>query len=178
MSRLTQIAPEKAMGAVRAIFDGLKAKLGRVPNIFQNMANSEATLDAYMALSGLADKTSLSPQLREKIALTSAQENSCNYCLAAHTTIAKHMGMQESDILLARKADAEDSKTKAILKFVQLVAKTKGKVSDEEVTQLKKQGVSDKEICEIILLVTLNVFTNYFNNVVKSDIDFPQAPEL
>jgi hypothetical protein len=26
--------------------------------------------------------------------------------------------------------------------------------------------------------VALNVFTNYFNNVAQTDVDFPKAPEL
>jgi hypothetical protein len=35
-------------------------------------------------------------------------------------------------------------------------------------------GYSDGEIAEIITNVGLNTFTNYFNNAVQAEIDFPK----
>ncbi len=178
MSRVKPVSVDAAPLQIKPIFEQFKKKMGRVPNIFLNMGNSLPTLNAFVALSELADKTSLSPEIKTKLALTVAQTNHCNYCLSAHSAIAKSIGLQEQDILNARKAEAEEMKTQAILKFAKAVVEKRGEVSDQEMSSLKTAGATDQEICEIVLVITLNTFTNYFNNVVKTDIDFPLASKL
>lgn len=178
MSRIKPVTVEQAPAAVKPVFDQLKAMMGRVPNMFLNMANSPATLNAFMTLNQLMEKTSLPPKLKAKLALVVGQANGCNYCLSAHSAIAKNMGLQEQDILQARKGVSDEKKTSAILQFAKSVVEKHGAVSDQEVTNLKQQGVTDQEICEIVLVITLNTFTNFFNNVVSTDIDFPLAPKL
>ena len=37
----------------------------------------------------------------------------------------------------------------------------------------RSAGYSDAEIIEIVLHVALNTWTNYINEVAKTDIDFP-----
>ena len=51
MPRLNVIQPEQASPPVRQIYDDLTAKMGKVVNIFQGMANSPAALRAYLAMS-------------------------------------------------------------------------------------------------------------------------------
>lgn len=178
MSRISQLTKESAPTAIKPIFDMMQKKMGRVPNIFLNMGNSAETLQAYLSLSELTQKSSIPEQLREKIALVIAEVNGCNYCLSAHSAIAKSMGLQDLEILSARRGSAEDNKSYAILNFVKKVVEKKGAVTADEVKKLKEKGVSDKELCELMLIITLNIFTNYFNNIVDPAIDFPLAPKL
>jgi hypothetical protein len=46
------------------------------------------------------------------------------------------------------------------------------------VEQLRRAGYTDGEIGEIVANVALNLFTNYFNHVVGTKVDFPAAPDL
>jgi hypothetical protein len=39
-------------------------------------------------------------------------------------------------------------------------------------------GIGDAAIAEVVAHVALDLFTNYFNNVAQTDVDFPKAPEL
>jgi len=39
-------------------------------------------------------------------------------------------------------------------------------------------GYDDGAVAEVVANVALNLFTNDFNHVAETDIDFPQAPEL
>ena len=48
----------------------------------------------------------------------------------------------------------------------------------EDIDQLRASGFSDGEITEIIANVALNLFTNYFNHVAGTEVDFPAAPAL
>lgn len=178
MNRIQPVTQENASSQVKPQLEQLQKKMGRVPNIFLNMANSPQTLNAFMALSDIVEKTSLSKELKADLALVVAETNKCNYCLSAHSAIAKAMGIAEQDILNARKGQASDKKNEAILKFAKSVVQKHGDASEQEVSNLKAQGVTDQEICEIVLVITLNNFTNYFNKVVDTEIDFPLAPKL
>ena len=46
-------------------------------------------------------------------------------------------------------------------------------VTEQDVARLRTAGFGDGEIAEIIAHVGLNVFTNYFNRAVHTEIDFP-----
>jgi uncharacterized peroxidase-related enzyme len=144
----------------------------------KNMGNSPTVLKAYLALAQAAASTNFSPQLREKIALTVGQVNGCQYCLSAHSLLARNAGVAAPDILKAREGFASNPKEQAILKFAKTIVDKKGSVSDQDVQELKKQGVSDKELVELILIVNESIFTNYFNIITGSEVDFPQAPPL
>jgi len=42
---------------------------------------------------------------------------------------------------------------------------------------LRNEGVSDGEIVEILAHIGLNLFTNYFNHVAGTEIDFPYVTD-
>lgn len=178
MDRIAAVLPEKANSQVKPLYDEIKKMMGSVPNIFKNMGNSPLLLQAYLALSDKTNQTKLSPQLKTEIALAVSQANDCNYCLAAHSQIAKKQNIPDQDALLARKGEAKDPKSKAILKFVKTVAEKRGKVSDTDVLALKAEGVDDQELAEIFLNIMTTMFTNYFNNITDPQVDFTPAPPL
>lgn len=178
MSRIKSMPPEKATGRLKELYNGIQSQLNRVPNIFQHLGNSPVVLEAFLKLNEAAEKTSLSPQLREQIALTIAQSNQCHYCLSAHTVIAKSKGLDEQVITEARQAIAHDPKSQAILRFSKLVVEKRGNVTDQEITALKALGVTDSELVDIMMVIHINMFTNYFNHVTEPNIDFPEAAPL
>jgi len=178
MSRVQSITPEKAKPAVQAIYTAIEKKLGKLPNIFLNMGNSPAVLKGFLGLSAAVDETSLDPKLREEIALIVSQTNQCNYCLSAHTAIAKGVGVTDQEALQARKGQSQNPKTQAILSFAKTVVDKRGNVTDQDVATLKAAGVTDAELVEIILVISLSMFTNYFNHITNPKIDFPVASKL
>jgi uncharacterized peroxidase-related enzyme len=178
MSRLTQIDPEQAAGHAKELLEAVKGKLGIVPNMTRAMANAPSVLESYVHFSGALAKGKLSPKLRQQIALEVGQTNGCNYCLAAHSMIGKSVGLTAEQIHDARLGTASDAKTNVALAFVRKLVATHGKVSDADVQSLKDAGYDDGAIAEVVAHVALNAFTNYFNNVAETDIDFPRAEPL
>ena len=178
MARVNQVTPEKASAKLKDLYTGIQKKMGRIPNIFLHMGNSPAVLEGYLNFSGAADHTSLSAQLREQIALTVSQANNCNYCLSAHTVIAKGAGLADNDIIKARQGQAQDSKAQAVLKFTKQVVEGRGNLKNQDIASLKAAGVTDAELVEIIFVITLTMFTNYFNHITDPTVDFPEAPKL
>lgn len=178
MSRVKPVPVEDAKGEVKDLYQSLKQKMGKVINIFLNMGNSAATLKGFLALSDAANQTSLSPQLREQIALLVGQSNHCQYCLSAHTMLAKGAGLNDDEIVEARHGESTDPKNQAILKFAKEVVENRGNVSNQDIAGLKAAGVNDTELVEIVLLIMVNMFTNYFNLITDPKIDFPLASNL
>ena len=73
---------------------------------------------------------------------------------------------------------AADGKTDALLHFARKLVETRGQVSDGDVDAVRQAGFTDGEIAEAVAGVALNIFTNYFNHVAATDIDFPKADAL
>ena len=178
MSRIHQIAPESATGTAKELLEAVKGKLGLVPNMTRAMANAPAVLDGYLSLSGALGKGALSAKTREQIALAVGQANGCDYCLAAHSTIGKMVGLTADQILDSRRGTSIDSKTDAIIRLARQVVEKQGRVSDADLADARIAGLDDAAVAEIVANVALNIFTNYFNHVAETDIDFPKAEPI
>jgi uncharacterized peroxidase-related enzyme len=155
------------------LLDAVEKSLGLIPNLFRVAAQSPVTLEGLLTLSGALAKGRLNAATREAIALVVAEANGCDYCLSAHTVLGGGAGLSESDITAARSARAADPKLAKILEFARMLVLNRGHASDDELTRLRSAGVSDPEILEIVGSTVLNIFTNYINNVARTDVDFP-----
>jgi alkylhydroperoxidase family enzyme len=88
------------------------------------------------------------------------------------------VGLSSDQIRDSRLAVAVDGKNSALLQFVRKVVDERGHVSDEDLDGLRQHGFTDGQIAEVVANVALNLFTNYFNHIAETDIDFPKAPTL
>lgn len=168
-------APEASQAGLRAV----EAQLGTVPNLFRIVANSPSGLEGYLGLNGALGKGTLKPATRERIALAIAQINGCDYCLAAHTYLAKNIaGLNTAEITANRKGYSCDVKADTAVRFAVEIAKARGKVSDKSIEEVRTAGYSEGEIVEIIAHVALNTFTNYINSALETEIDFRQTSQL
>jgi uncharacterized peroxidase-related enzyme len=174
MQRISALDPAAAPAAIAATLNGVKAKLGSVPNLIQTMARSPVVLNAYLAYAGAIGRGRLPSQLRERISLVTAETNNCDYCASAHQALGKMAGLSDDEIARAFRGDSSDPKVKAALTFAKSVLAKRGQVSDEELAAVKAAGFPEEETIEIVGNVVLNIFTNYFNNVVDTDIDYPR----
>jgi uncharacterized peroxidase-related enzyme len=178
MQRLQAVNPETANGKTKELLDAVQAKLGMTPNLVRTFANSPAVLEAYLGFSGALSKGVLSAKLREQIALAVAEANGCGYCLAAHSAVGKMLGLSEEDIADSRRGISTDSKSDAVLGFARQMVEKRGWVSDEDLSRLRNVGYGDGEIAEVVANVALHLFTNYFNHVAETEVDFPEVSEL
>lgn len=178
MTRIQPINKETAGAATNELLGVVKRKMGSVPNIISTMANSLAVTKAYLGFNQALSAGALSLRMREQIALLVAELNHCEYCLAAHTAFGKGVGLDDQEITDARQATAQSGKERIALEFARSIVRNHGSVSDNDIAQIREAGFTDGEIIEIIANVALNIFTNYFNIVVATEVDFPTTAEL
>jgi uncharacterized peroxidase-related enzyme len=174
MSRIAIPTFEQSLPAAQPFLTAVQKSLGVLPNLMKVVGHSPSSLEGYLSLSGATGKGSLSVQLRERIALTTAQYNGCDYCLSVHSYLSANAAkISQTEIDSARVGNSEDAKTDAALKFALQVLTKKGQVSDADLTAVRAAGFDDAAIVEIVTNVSLNVLTNFINNVAHTDIDFP-----
>jgi uncharacterized peroxidase-related enzyme len=174
VTQLPLIDPATAPAPAAELLAEVRRSLGVIPNMTKAMANSPALLGGYVGLSGALARGVLDAATRERIALTVAQGNECDYCLSAHSYLAEHVAhLSADDIAAARKAQAPDAKTAAILTLAGAVNDGRGDTPAGVVDAARAAGVTDEEIAEVIGHVALNVLTNYFNKTTGVEIDFP-----
>lgn len=175
MSRLHLVEPSTASGKAKDLLDAVKGNLGIVPNMTKVMANSPAVLEAYLGFSGALGKGLLDAKTRERLALVTAQENHCDYCLSAHTAIGKMVGLQPEQIAESRQGIGGSDRGTGALSFAKRLLETRGQIHETDLAAVRAAGFSDAEIVEIIAHVALNVLTNYLNIASGVEIDFPKV---
>jgi len=177
-NRIQLLNNEDASEKSQELLAQVQQKFGSIPNVFKMMANSPALLQSYLSFSGALAAGKLDPEISERIALLIAQDNECEYCLAAHSAIARKAGLSGSEILLARQGSSEDEKADAALVFAMAIADNGGRIEDEDLQNARQAGFSDEELLEIVAAVSLNTLTNTLNNLAQTELDFPKAPEM
>jgi uncharacterized peroxidase-related enzyme len=178
MSRIPTITADSASAEQQQIITTVKHAMGMVPNLVATLAQSPVAAHAYLAFSGALAKGALSRKLQEQISLAVGEANACDYCLAAHSLLGAKAGLNRDEVLAARTAKSHDPKTEAALEFARKIVTERGHVSDEDVEGLRAHGYTDGDIAEIVANTALNIFTNYFNHVAETVVDFPAAPKL
>lgn len=155
---------------------GSGASYGDVLNIHGEMAHSPAVLLAYVAMEKvIRDHGSFDGRTREAIALAVANVDGCSYCKAAHTEGGKGYGTHPA---VRRGSVAFDPKLDALLILAREYAGNLGSVQDDTWQQAVDVGWTVMQLTELSVHVALNMFTNYFNHFVETDLDLPDAPTL
>lgn len=175
MNRITQLDPAQATGKAKQLFDGVRAKLGVVPNLFRVFGNSPAALGAYLNFSGGLATGVLDEKVRHQIALAVAEINDCTYCRSAHTYLGGKAGLNEQELNDARKVVATDERTAAILNLARSIVVQRGDISEAEFKAARAAKLTDAEIVETVANVALNILTNYLNLVAQTVVDFPEV---
>jgi len=173
MSRLTPIQTNGANSELKRSLKHTRLNLKKVPRFYHVLANSPASLRAYIQADAALGRGQLTPRERQQVALAVAEINGSCYSLSAHYDAGKSLGLTHRDMQLARYATAVDSKANTMLHFTRAVVLQRGEVSDDEFQALGKADFTDAQIVEIIANIALNIFSNYFNSVAKTEVDFP-----
>jgi uncharacterized peroxidase-related enzyme len=175
MSRIKMIDRSTADTEQAELLDAIQAQLGMVPNFLKVFANSPVALRSFLGLYGVANGGALDHLTRERIALALAQQNGCDYCVAAHTAIGRKTGLSPEEVLAARAGTSEDAQAAIAVKFARSLMEKKGAIGTLELAEVRSAGYSDAEIVEIITHVGLNFLTNVLGKSSQVDIDFPKV---
>jgi uncharacterized peroxidase-related enzyme len=175
MSRLSVPNLESDTGPSGQIYAQIKKAIGSVPKTFAAIAaHGPAALEAVLAADAVLAAGTLTKRDQEIIKLVISGAAGCDYCVAAHNFLAQRAGMKPDALKQIREGQPTgDAKRDALVGFVRKVAQSSGAVSDKDFAAIKAAGFSDAQLVEISLAFATTVFTNVFNRINDTEIDFP-----
>jgi len=175
MSRLSVPNLESDAGPSGQVYAQIKKAIGGVPNTFAAIAaHGPAALKTVLAADAVLATGSLSRRDQEVIKLVISDVAGCDYCVAAHHHLAKLAGLKPDELRQIRDGQPSgDTKRDALVAFVRKLAQSSGTVSDADYAAIKAAGYNDAQLVEISLAFATTVFTNVFNRINDTDIDFP-----
>jgi uncharacterized peroxidase-related enzyme len=173
MSEFTLHTVETAPEAARQLLQGARDKLGFVPNLYASLAEAPAALSAYLTLSDLFGKTSLTPTEQQVVALSVSAENVCHYCMAAHSTIARHMVQVDGDIVDALRDGRAltDARLEVLRRYAEATVRNRGEVRGTALDAFLAAGFTRRQAIEVVLGVAMKTLSNYVNHLFETPVD-------
>lgn len=158
----------EAPAAAQPLLDGALRQFGAIPNLLGRLAEAPATLQAYLDLGALMEKTSLTPVERQVVLLAASVENRCAYCVAAHSMVAKRMAKADAALVdaIRQQRPLPDAKLQALALFTRAMVERRGRVAGEALGAFLAAGYSQQQALEVLLGVTMKTLSNYANHLM------------
>ena len=179
MARLSVIEREQVLKddfEVQEIFTEIEDAFGTVPNLFKTYAHFPPLLKAnWNKVRAIMMQGNLRRKTKEAIALLVSKDNSCAYCVAAHTAALKSIGITEKEINIIEneiKKSMFTEKERELITFARKANKDPNGITDKEFGKLKKAGASDSEIVEVLGVMEIFTAFNKFLDSLNVEIDF------
>lgn len=162
MSFLRQIDLDEAAFPPFAAF---RKSFGFVPNLLRAQTLRPELIRAEVDLFGVAvvQEGALSRRQKEYILLVCSAANLNTYCVTVHSEIVRVLGFTEPDpeeIANEHHETGIPEADKALLDFALKLTREPGQVRRQDAEELRRQGFSDPQILEAIVVTALS---NFFN---------------
>lgn len=157
----------------KEILNGARKKMGFVPNLCAGLAESPEILNAYVAISETFKNTSLTAQEQQVVLLAVSVENGCEFCVGAHSVMARNMARVPGDVVDALRANTElpDTRLNALAEFTRAVVRERGFVQGEKLAAFLAAGFTRAQVLEVILGVGMKTISNYANHLLESPLN-------
>lgn len=170
---------ESAPAASRPLLEGARRTLGFIPGLYAGMAESPAALKAYTELSAIFSRSGLGPVEQQVVLLAVSVENACEFCVAAHSFVARNVTRVPPAVIDALRAGGSlpDARLDALAVFARRVVRSRGRVSEADLRAFLEAGYSQSQVLDVVLGVAMKTLSNYSNHVLDTPVDAPFAAE-
>lgn len=152
---------------------------GFIPNLLGVMAESPATLEAYLSIGQLFGKSHFSPTEQQTVILTISRFNECDYCMSAHSVIAEMQNVP-ADVIEAIRNDQpiDNPRLEALRNFTNTCVEKRAHLSSDDVAVFLAAGYTKAQILEVILGISFKTLSNYVNHVAETPLDDAFAAQV
>jgi len=173
MIKLIAHTVETAPTDSRPLLEGIGRHFGFVPNLFGVFAESPAALRGALAIYEAFSKASLSSVEQQIVMIAVSVANDCEYCVAAHSTIAKRRLQVDPALIdaLRRPAPLADARLEALATFTRKVVEQRGRIADVDVAAFLDAGYTKAQVIEVLLGVGMKTFNNYVDHIAHTPLN-------
>ena len=163
---------ETAPEGSKPILADTQKSMGFVPNLIRVLAEAPAAAEAYVSLTDIFDRSSLSETEQQTVLLSVSFANECHYCMAAHTTLA-NMKRVPHEIVEALRTGAPvpDVRLDALANLTRSIVETRGWPDATTKDKFFEAGYGTREYLEVIVGVTMKTLSNYVNHAADTPLD-------
>jgi alkylhydroperoxidase family enzyme len=175
MPAIEPIHLELADATAQQLVRAAENRIGQPTNMLRTMAHSPSILETYLHFNRAFEQTKMTTKLSGLVTIAIAQAMGCECILSVAVAFGVREGLSLEELEAARHIQSDDPKVAAALGFAVRAIEAGGKVDPASVAILYQTGYSDEEIVEIIGAISLNLFRNFFNLIVQTEVDFPHV---
>lgn len=151
----------------------------QISEIYLQFANSEAALQAYLAMESALSQGSLDLRDIECVKLLVSEMTQCQYCLSIHTAKSRKAGISKDQAIAIRQGQATgDERLDAIVSLVSKLFRNPGVISQDELDKARSAGLTDENLVDICMAMSTIFFTNITNHINDSISPLPAAPSV
>lgn len=171
---LPPVTIDNADATAKSLLEDAQRRLGFVPNMYANMANSPGLLETYMhGYARFRQHSGFTAAEQEVIFLTISRVNGCLYCVAAHSVIADAVSKVPAEVTNAIRdgAAVPDARLAALSRFTRVMVQSRGMPEHREVQAFLEAGFDERQVLEIVLAIAVKTLSNYANHLFRTPVD-------
>ena len=171
---------DTAPTAALPILEAAQKGLGFIPNLYAHLAEAPNALSAYKQLGALLEQSALTQEEQQIVLISVSIENRCEYCVAAHSFIARNMVKVDGARVDALRGQSclQDAKLNALVAFTRAVVRERGQVvGGQELIDFFAAGYTQQNALEVLLGVAMKTLSNYTNHLTDTPLDAAFAGE-
>lgn len=160
--------------STKKIFEHSETEFKMIPNLFKAMANAPEVLQAYtQGYQSFREHSDFTPAEQEVVLLVISYENGCEYCMAAHSTMADFFSNVPKEVTNAIREDnpIEDKKLSALAGMTREMLLSRGRPDTSIVNDFMQAGYSEKQLLDIVLAISVKTLSNYTNHLFDTPVD-------
>jgi AhpD family alkylhydroperoxidase len=171
--------PASAPAASKPLLEGAIRQLGFLPALYAGLAESPTALKLYLDTSQAFAGSSLSPVEQQVVLLAVSVANGCEFCVAAHSFIARNMLKVPSPVVDGLRAAGRlaDPRLQALSHFTRRVVAERGWVPDTAVDEFLAAGFTRAQVLDVVVGVSHKTLSNYANHLLKTPTNAEFAAE-
>jgi len=181
MAWIDLIEPDDATGDLKALYDTIAEKRGKVSNVLKvhslNPTALKEHLDLYDAV--LFGSSPLSRSDREAIAVVVSAANACDYCVRHHAEALQAYWRDEARVQQLADdytaLDDLDEQLRAACDVAEKVTDAPGSMTEADVHTLRDAGWSDRAVLDIVLVTAYFNFVNRITNALGVEVTEAEA---
>ncbi len=165
MAWLPTLEQVAAPTEVVEVYNDFQRRMGfaEAPNFIKTQGHSlAATRGTWGLVRNVLVEGVLPRTLKEMLFVAISQARACRYCEAAHLACCRMLGVEPATIeqLVSNVADISPPKVRDILQFGLKCAENPQSLTDADFGGLRRHGLAQSEIVEIISMAALAVYAN------------------
>jgi len=158
----------------KGILAETKSKMSFVPNMYLSMAGNTSLLESYIsAYNSFRSNSGFSPVEQEVVLLSVSFENSCEYCVAAHSFVGDKMTNVPTEITNAIREGRTlpDAKLNALSQITKLMTANRGRITEEQLKEFFEVGYTESDLLGVITGIGVKTMSNYSNHITQPQLD-------